>query len=70
MKLPKQTLGISRVKFGVRPAATGPAILLSDCTASNESGGSCSCTDSNCNLGQTCSCQDASGANTPSCSCS
>lgn len=67
MRLPKSNRIIRRQLSGVNQLAL---IFPSGCTAKNESGGSCSCSDSSCTGNKTCNCQDASGANSPSCSCS
>jgi hypothetical protein len=69
MTLPKLSPSVSRAKAGVSLAVLAPQIRLSGCSATNESGGSCSCSDSSCTVGQTCHCYDASGANAPECYC-
>jgi len=42
---------------------------FADCVATNESGGSCSCSSINCETGTQCYCQNGTGAATPSCLC-
>jgi hypothetical protein len=72
MVLPRQTQGIARVNIGGRPMAAIAAIRASDCdcTGKNDAGDkSCSCSTSNCPLGQSCYCNDGQGVGTPVCRC-
>jgi hypothetical protein len=42
---------------------------LSDCTARNDSGTTCSCSTSNCQTGSQCYCANGTGASSPTCEC-
>lgn len=68
--IPRQSYRIGFMTVGVPPDVRRIAVRPSDCSARNENGGTCSCSNSNCSEGETCHCQDTSGANPPSCECS